>query len=138
MINSSYVMHEQFSCSKYCIWVKYKGTGTISDNRSNKAINTCSHNIEIRLQHSMHNLKFWLLQQLQYQYAKFIIGANIYDNARPILNWLHWLSRLKHSINIITFKALHGLSPSYLRDMLIPFAPLLTLRSSDIKINAFV
>ena len=43
------------------------------------------------------------------------------------LHWLHICWRIDFKMN---FKALHGLSPSYISEMLVPYCPTRTLRSS--------
>lgn len=50
-----------------------------------------------------------------------------------ILKSLHWLPayfRIDFKILLLVFKALNGLSP-YLSDLLLPYEPSRTLRSSD-------
>ena len=46
----------------------------------------------------------------------------------------HWLPiplRIKYKVNLLTFKALHGLGPSYLSGLLVKYAPELNLRSQN-------
>ena len=50
-----------------------------------------------------------------------------------ILASLHWLpitSRSDFKVLLLTYKALHGISPSYLKDVIIPYSPSRSLRSS--------
>ena len=52
----------------------------------------------------------------------------------PVLKSLHWLPvcfRIDFKILLLVFKALNGLSPSYLSDLLLTYEPSRTLRSSD-------
>ncbi len=52
----------------------------------------------------------------------------------PILIFLHWLSikfRIQFKILVITFRALHGQAPAYIRDLLQPYIASRSLRSSD-------
>ena len=47
---------------------------------------------------------------------------------------LHWLpvgQRVKFKILVITFKALHGLVPSYIVDLIKPYVPARNLRSAN-------
>lgn len=51
----------------------------------------------------------------------------------PVLASLHWLPfslRMGFSILLIIFKAFHGLTPGYISDLLFPYEPVHTLRSS--------
>ena len=52
----------------------------------------------------------------------------------PLLMQLHWLpiaERIKFKIVLLTFKGLHDLSPSYIKELLIPYCPARMLRSSS-------
>ncbi len=52
----------------------------------------------------------------------------------PILADLHWLTvayRINFKIILLTFKALNGLAPYYLCNLLVPYSPPRSLRSSD-------
>ena len=56
------------------------------------------------------------------------------EHITPILATLHWLPvsyRIDFTILLITFKALHGLAPNYIIDLLEPYNPVRTLRSSE-------
>ena len=53
---------------------------------------------------------------------------------KPLLRALHWLpvkSRIEFKILLITFKAIHGLAPKYLCDLLTFKSSSYNLRSSD-------
>ncbi|KAF4109519.1 hypothetical protein G5714_008771 [Onychostoma macrolepis] len=55
----------------------------------------------------------------------------------PILADLHWLPvayRIKFKIILLTFKALNGLAPYYLCNLLHPYSPPRSLRSSDSRL----
>ena len=52
----------------------------------------------------------------------------------PVLKSLHWLPvsvRIEFKILLLTFRALHGQAPSYIRDLLCPYVPSRRLRSLD-------
>ena len=56
-----------------------------------------------------------------------------FDHITPILASLHWLPitfRSDFKLLLLTYKALHGLSPSYLKDLIIPYSLSRSLRSS--------
>ena len=51
----------------------------------------------------------------------------------PVLKDLHWLpvkGRINYKILLLTFKALHGLAPSYITELISVYKPKRTLRSS--------
>ena len=55
----------------------------------------------------------------------------------PVLAALHWLPREKRvdfKILLTTFKALHDLAPEYIRDLIIPYLPLCSLRSLNLSL----
>ena len=57
-----------------------------------------------------------------------------FATSHPFLRGLHWLpvkARIEFKILLITFKAIHGLAPKYLRDSLTFKSSLYNLRSSD-------
>ena len=54
------------------------------------------------------------------------------EHISPVLYDLHWLTvknRIIFKILLITFKALHGLAPGYLSDLITPYRPSRSLRS---------
>ncbi len=73
------------------------------------------------------------LQIVQNSAARLLTRTKRYDHITPVLASLHWLpvcSRIDFKFLLITFKALHGLAPDYISDLLIPYVPLRSLRSS--------
>ena len=78
------------------------------------------------------------LQHLLNAAARLIMVANKYDSITPILKELHWLpieQRIIFKINLITFKCLNNLAPSYLKELLTFYRPNRTLRSSSDKLR---
>ncbi|XP_068692896.1 uncharacterized protein [Montipora capricornis] len=73
------------------------------------------------------------LQHVQNAAARLITFSSKFNHITPILKDLHWLpinERIKFKISILTFKALHDLSPSYIH------RPSRTLRSStSLRLN---
>uniref|UniRef100_A0A8K9WPT9 Reverse transcriptase domain-containing protein n=1 Tax=Oncorhynchus mykiss TaxID=8022 RepID=A0A8K9WPT9_ONCMY len=58
---------------------------------------------------------------------------NVY-HITPVLASLHWLpvkARADFKVLLLTYKALHGLAPTYLSDLVLPYIPTRTLRSQD-------
>ena len=81
----------------------------------------------------------YLIKRLQYVLnaaARLVSLTNEYDHITPVMMQLHWLP-VKERINfkilltIATFKALHGINPLYLRELISPYQPRRALRSSD-------
>ena len=74
------------------------------------------------------------LQMILNMAAKVIVGARKFDHVTPILDALHWLpirSRIAYKIILVTFKALHGLTPLYLTELVHKHCPSRCLRSRD-------
>jgi len=73
------------------------------------------------------------LQSIQNSAARIITNTRSTDHITPIFIQLHWLPvpyRINYKVLLLTFKALHDLAPSYLSDLLLPYNPPRTLRSS--------
>ena len=61
------------------------------------------------------------LQRVQNAAARLVTSTRKYDHITPILCELHWLPvkfRIHFKIFLLTFKALHGMTPDYIRDLL--------------------
>ena len=74
------------------------------------------------------------LQMVQNSAARLLTNTKKRDHITPILAALHWLPvsyRIDFKILLITFKALHGLAPSYIKDLLVPYKPERNLRSAN-------
>ena len=80
--------------------------------------------------HSLHRL-----QLVQNALARVVVPTvRRSHHVSPTLRSLHWLpipQRITYKIASITFKTLRNSQPSYLHDLLIPYSPPRTLRSSD-------
>ena len=79
------------------------------------------------------------LQSVQNAAARVVSGAYKFDHITPILQSLHWLKiaqRTQYKVSLITFKALNGTAPSYIRELLVPVDERRTrqLRSSHQKL----
>ena len=56
------------------------------------------------------------------------------DHITPVLASLHWLpvkARADFNVLLLAYKALHGLAPTYLSDLVLPNIPTCTLQSQD-------
>ena len=74
------------------------------------------------------------LQRLQNHAARLISGTSKHEHISPVLQGLHWLpveQRIIYKVLLMTFKALNGLAPTYLSDLLCPYNPSRALRSSN-------
>uniref|UniRef100_A0A8C8DH59 Reverse transcriptase domain-containing protein n=1 Tax=Oryzias sinensis TaxID=183150 RepID=A0A8C8DH59_9TELE len=59
------------------------------------------------------------LQLVQNAAARLLAGTSRRDPITPLLVSLHWIpvdSRIKFKILLLTYKALHGVAPSYIKD----------------------
>ena len=77
------------------------------------------------------------LQRVQNSAARLIQNKDRRCHITPILKDLHWLPvsfRVKYKVNVTTFKALNGLGPSYLRELLHWHEPPRPLRSATAKL----
>ena len=66
--------------------------------------------------------------------ARLITRSRKCDHITPILLDLHWLpvsERIKFKILLLTFKALHQQSPTYIQDLITNYLPSRSLRSSS-------
>ena len=72
------------------------------------------------------------LQLVQNAAARVLTKTRKRDHITPILTSLHWLPikfRIEFKILLLTFKALNGQAPSYLKELIVPYVPTRTLRS---------
>ena len=73
------------------------------------------------------------LQLLQNSAARVLMRTRGREHITQIFKSLHWLPvcfRIDFKVLLLVFKCLNGLGPSYLSDLLLPYQPLWTLRSS--------
>ncbi len=74
------------------------------------------------------------LQLVQNAAATVLTRTRKYDHISPVLSTLHWLP-IKHRIDfkilLITYKALNGLAPQYLSELLSHYIPSRPLRSQN-------
>ena len=74
------------------------------------------------------------LQRIQNMAARVVALKSKYDSITPVLIDLHWLpvkSRIEFKILVLVWKALNGIGPSYIRDLLTLYCPARVLRSCD-------
>ena len=63
-----------------------------------------------------------------------VSGVGKFDHISPVLESLHWLPvdyRIEFKVLCLACKSLHGLAPSYLADLVKPYATRCTLYSTN-------
>jgi exonuclease III len=74
------------------------------------------------------------LQRVHNTAARILTRTRKYEHITPILADLHWLPikhRITYKLMTLTYKCLNGLAPQYLADLLVPYSPVRSLRSSE-------
>ena len=74
------------------------------------------------------------LQKRQYHATRIITKWRKFDHITAVLVDLHWLpvkQRIDFKTLLLTYKALNGLAPAYMRELLIPYSIKRTLRSNS-------
>ena len=89
------------------------------------------------LVYGCHKYLLLKLQKIQNNAARIVTRSRRRDHITPVLSHLHWLpieKRIEYKIQLTTFKALHGLAPGYISDLLTPYEPTRTLRSINLQL----
>jgi hypothetical protein len=79
-------------------------------------------------------------QKVQNIAARIVTGAKQLDHNTPVLKTLHRLPAkycVDFKILLLTYKAIHGLAPDYLSELLVPYTPLRNLRSGSKQERGF-
>jgi hypothetical protein len=74
------------------------------------------------------------LQKVQNTAARIVTRRKQSDHITPVLHSLHWLpvkQRIDFKILVLTYRALNGLAPAYLTELLDTYQPSRSLRSQD-------
>ncbi|KAF7252606.1 putative RNA-directed DNA polymerase from transposon BS [Varanus komodoensis] len=74
-----------------------------------------------------------ILQLVQNRAARLLTGTGRCSHITPVLHQLHWLPievRAQFKVLVMTYKALNGLGPGYLKECLRPYMPSCPLRSA--------
>ena len=74
------------------------------------------------------------LQAVQNASARLIMLSKKRNHITPLLKNLHWLpvtQRIEFKIILLTFKALRGLTPAYVQDLIVKYRPTRSPRSSS-------
>ena len=71
------------------------------------------------------------LQRLQNSAARIVSRTRKYEHITPVLIKLHWLPikfRIQFKVLLLVYKALNGLAPKYIKELLVPYKPRRHLR----------
>ena len=74
------------------------------------------------------------LQRVHNTAARILTLTRKYEHITPVLKSLHWLpvkERIVYKLVTLTYKCLNNLAPQYLADLVMPYSPARSLRSSD-------
>ena len=74
------------------------------------------------------------LQRVQNTAARLLTGCKKHDHITPVLRDLHWLpvhQRIRYKIALLAFKALHGMAPRYITELVEERKPPRALRSAS-------
>ena len=74
------------------------------------------------------------LQSIQNNAARLVLREPRRAHVTPMLRSLHWLpvkARIEYKIALLCFKSLNCEFPSYIKELISPYNPSRTLRSSD-------
>ena len=85
------------------------------------------------LLYGLPSYQFHKLQRVLNASARLVCNVPRFCHISPLLRGLHWLpvkARIEFKILLITFKAIHGLAPKYLCELLTFKSSLYNLRSS--------
>lgn len=80
------------------------------------------------------NCEIAKLQRIQNSAARLVSRSKYRDHITPVLEELHWLPieyRIEYKILLLTYKALCGLAPTYIKDLVCLYRPSRSLRSSS-------
>ena len=86
------------------------------------------------LLYGISNTSLERIQKVQNAAARIVTLTSNRDHITSVLYNLHWLAikeRIEYKILLITFKALSGLAPRYIIDLLCVYVPKRNLRSSS-------
>ena len=94
----------------------------------------CQHNHHPSSSSGISEVLISKLQRVHNYAARLIVRCDRRDHITPVLKKFHWLpvkQRVTYNIILLTFRALNGLAPIYIVDMLHRHRPTRALRSAD-------
>ena len=69
--------------------------------------------------------------------ARIVTLKSASDEISEMLKDLHWLpveQRIKYKILLLTFRAVNGIAPPYISELLVPYSPPRNLRSTELAL----
>jgi len=139
--DQSLTMEKHVACVTRACYNQIRSIGKIRKYITTDACRSlCQSTVTARLDYAnviLHNLPRSLLHRLQLVQntcARLVTRTRRRDNISPVLVELHWLPvefRIQYKVLLYTYKALHGLAPQYISDLLQEYKPMRTLRSSS-------
>ena len=85
------------------------------------------------LMYGLSDSLIYKLQRIQNIAARIVTRSDRHCHIQPVLFKLHWLPvkfRILFKILLLTFRSFHGSAPKYLTDLITPYIPHRSLRSS--------
>lgn len=123
------VYHEIYKISKIRKYLTENAVRTLVNATVTSRVDYCNsllYGIPVRLRNR--------LQHAHNAAARLIARTRKHEHITPVLVSLHWLpmeQRISYKILILTYRALNGLAPEYLADLLHTYRPSRSLRSED-------
>jgi hypothetical protein len=125
-------------------WFHLKQIGQIRQYLDSSAAATLMHSFVSSRLDSFNGLLFGVpkhqldkLQRVQNAAARVVTRTRKSEHITPILIDLHWLpivKRIEYKILLLTFKALHGMAPGYIQDLIKVSKKSRCLRSNTLKL----
>ena len=112
-------------------------SGIVHDDRTESAQNALavSSVVYYYLMYGLPAYQIGKVQRVQNAAARLVARESKYCQMTPLLKRLHWLpvrSRIQFKLLLITFKAIHGIAPDYIKDLIVVRTPSkYGLRSND-------
>ena len=136
----SVVAHDSQTCRSSCMHLR--NIGSIRNTLTQKATETLVHAFVISrldycnsLLHGLPATAVNKLQRIQNTAARLSPArANVSEHITSVLRALHWLlvaQLITFKILTLTYQALHGQAPEYLKELIVPYKPARALRSAD-------
>ena len=109
-------------------------SGTLYSNFLNYVDCLCTMRKEHCLLYGLTNSQLAKIQRVPHASARLVCNAPKFCHITPIMRDLHWLpirERINSKVLLLTFKALHGLAPQYLRSLISIKTSCCNLRGSN-------
>jgi hypothetical protein len=141
VMDSSYGLHSHVSMMCSSAYLHMRNVGKIRKYLDSRTAQIAIHSLVTSrmdqlngLLHGLPDYQLARLQRMQNTAARIVSRTPGRDHITPVLRTLHWLPikyRVQFKLLTLTYKALHGEGPVYIKDMLTPYNPSRTLRSDS-------